>query len=247
MSPRFDPTQFTASTPRPLPIILLLDTSGSMAENASVVAGVPTATRIAVLNDAVRRMLNTLKREESVGSDFLLSVITFGGTASLIYPPASLANFTFGDLPAGGLTPLGAALGIASALIEDKTMTPSRAYAPLVVLVSDGESNDEWEKPLEDFIESGRSSKCDRMAMGIGENALGGKARQILEKFATGTGRDIFEANDADGIHKFFKFVTMSVVARSRSFDPNIIPDSDSIGKVATSKPEKNDDGESYW
>ena len=99
MSPRFDPTQFTASTPRPLPIILLLDTSGSMAENASVVAGVPTATRIAVLNDAVRRMLNTLKREESVGSDFLLSVITFGGTASLIYPPASLANFTFGDHP----------------------------------------------------------------------------------------------------------------------------------------------------
>ena len=83
--------------------------------------------------------------------------------------------------------------------------------------------------------------------MGIGEKALRGKARQILEKFITGTGRDIFEANDADGIHKFFKFVTMSVVARSQSFDPNIIPDSDSIGKVATSKPEKNDDGESYW
>ena len=181
MSPKFDPTQFTASSPKPLPIILLLDTSGSMTESASVIAGVHSASKISILNNAVRRMLNTFKKEESANNEFLLSVITFGGKASLIYPPASSTRFVFSDLPAGGSTPLGAALGIASALIEDKTMIPSRAYRPLVVLVSDGKPNDEWEKAVQDFIEIGRTSKCDRMVMGIGAEALSGEVRKMLE------------------------------------------------------------------
>jgi uncharacterized protein YegL len=70
-----------------------------------------------------------------------------------------------------GMTPLGTALQMAKAMIEDKDVVPSRAYRPTVVLVSDGGPNDAWEKPLNAFISDGRSAKCDRMAMAIGADA----------------------------------------------------------------------------
>ena len=46
---------------------------------------------------------------------------------------------------ANGMTPMGAALDIATDLIEDSDCVPRRAYRPTLVLVSDGLPNDEWQ------------------------------------------------------------------------------------------------------
>ena len=42
-------------------------------------------------------------------------------------------------------------------MIEDKKITLSRAYRPTIVLVSDGNPTDNWEDPLDDFINACRS------------------------------------------------------------------------------------------
>ena len=213
MTTQFNASDFTASKAKPLPVILLLDTSGSM-----------YGDKISSLNDSVRKMLGTFTKEESQANEFLVSVITFGGTASLTYPPTPASELAYADLSADGGTPLGAAIDMAKSLIEDREQTPGRAYRPLVVLVSDGVPTDSWEGKLDQFLQDGRSAKCDRMAMGIGREAYEGQGRATLERFISGTEHQVFEAEDAGEIHNFFKFVTMSVVTRGLSQDPNAIP-----------------------
>ena len=241
MAAQFDASAFTASKAKPLPVILLLDTSDSMnvvvnpdevvrtgrtgyAEGQLVEYVSGGKSRIDVLNEAARRMLGTFMKEESQANEFLVSIVTFGGTAALNQAPTPASDFAYTDLTAGGGTPLGAAIDVAKALVEDREQTPSRAYRPLVVLVSDGEPTDSWESKLDQFIQDGRSAKCDRMALGIGEEAIGGRGRATLERFIAGTEHQVFEAKDAGEIHNFFKFVTMSVVTRGLSQDPNAIP-----------------------
>lgn len=115
MAAQFNASEFTASKAKPLPIILLLDTSGSM-----------YGDKIRSLNDAVRKMLGTFTKEESRANQFLVSIITFGGTASLAYSPTAASELTYTNLSADGGTPLGAAIDVAKSLIEDREQTPLR-------------------------------------------------------------------------------------------------------------------------
>ena len=116
-------------------------------------------------------------------------------------------------------------------MIEDKEITPSRAYRPTIVLVSDGQPNDTgWERAMDDFINTGRSKKCDRMAMAIGSDA----DENVLKRFIDGTEHELFYANNAGQLYEFFRYVTMSVTTRSRSQNPNEIPaDADLKSKVS--------------
>ncbi len=210
----FDPSKFTAPTAKPLPVILLLDVSGSM-----------LGAKIQNLNDSVKDMLETFRDTETSEIEIDVAIITFGAELKLYQALTSASNIQWRDLSASGGTPLGTALEMAKAMIEDKSVVPSRAYRPTVVLVSDGQPTDSWEKPLNDFIHDGRSSKCDRMAMAIGADADEG----VLGKFIEGTKNRLFYAENAKQLRDFFKFVTMSVTIRTQSKDKNIVPEPSAI------------------
>ena len=216
---KFNAADFAVAKAKPLPIIMLLDESGSMGESL----GVESGTKINVLNKAVKTMLTTLSREESQASEFLISIIAFGGSGARFVDGVrntTAAGVDYHDLRPSGGTPLGAALNMDKAFIEDKEEIPSRSYRPLVVLVCDGMPNDNWETPLNGFISSGRSAKCDRMALAVGCSE-GSREWQMLEQFVAGTDNPVFTADQAGDIFKFFKFVTMSVTQRTQSKDPN--------------------------
>lgn len=235
----FDPKKFTTQTAKPLPVVLLLDVSGSM-----------SGDKIDNLNKAVVDMLDTFAREEKMETEILVSVITFGSQVELHVSYTKASQVQWQRLQADGMTPMGAALKMAKAMIEDKGITPSRAYRPTIVLVSDGQPNDSWEKPLEDFISGGRSSKCDRMAMAIGRDA----DETVLKRFIEGTPHDLFYAENAGQLHEFFQRVTMSVTMRSRSKNPNVVPtpseiklDGSSVKSNAAGSTAKSADDEGYW
>lgn len=202
----FDPSQFTAPTAKPLPVILLLDVSGSMC-----------GPKIQNLNAAVKEMLETFCDSESGETEIHVAIITFGAEVSLHQALTSASNISWHDLSAGGGTPLGTALKMAKTMIEDKDVIPSRAYRPTVVLVSDGRPGDNWKTPLQDFINEGRSSKCDRMAMAIGADA----DEDVLGKFIGNAEAPLLYAENAKQLRDAFKFVTMSVTMRTQSQNPN--------------------------
>ena len=112
---------------------------------------------------------------------------------------------------------MGAALKMAKEMIEDKEIFKSRDYRPAIILISDGEPNDSWQTPMDNFISMGRSSKCDRMAMAIGEDAN----QEVLNKFIKGTENSLFYAENADKIIENFKKITMSVTMRTKSVNKN--------------------------
>ena len=176
--------------------------------------------KISTLNSAVNDMIQSFKTAGQGEVEINLGIISFGdGGASYdlqLQPVAGISNMS---LQANGGTPMGMALRMAKDLIEDKEIIPSKGYRPAVVLVSDGEPNDDWEQPMNNFIGGGRSSKCERFAMAIGTS----QEDPVLNKFLSGTENKVFLASDASKIRDFFKFVTMSVSVRSRSQNPNTL------------------------
>jgi Uncharacterized protein encoded in toxicity protection region of plasmid R478, contains von Willebrand factor (vWF) domain len=206
----FDPSKYTIAKARPLPVILMLDRSGSM-----------EGEKILQLNAAVNEMIESFKTAGQGEVDVNIAVISFGnGGATLDLKLQSVSTIeSLLCLQADGMTPMGMALRMAKDMIEDKDEIPSKGYRPAVVLVSDGAPNDDWEKNMEDFVGNGRSSKCERFAMAIGTS----QDDPVLNKFLSGTENKVFLASEASKIRDFFKFVTMSVSVRSRSQNPNAL------------------------
>jgi uncharacterized protein YegL len=240
----FDPKKFTTPQPKPLPVVLLLDVSGSM-----------SGSKIDNLNKAVEDMLDTFAQEEKMETEILVSVITFGSQVDLHLPYTKASQVRWQRFQASGSTPMGTAFKMAKAMIEDKNTTPSRAYRPTIVLVSDGHPTDSWKEALKDFVSTGRSSKCFCMAVSIGHDA----DEEVLRRFIANTPflaqnhpNKVFYAENASQLHAFFQKVTMSTLLRTRSSAPNDVPavppdiqlDGGSV-KPNVSGSASDDDG--YW
>lgn len=198
--------QFTVQAPRPLPVLLLIDVSGSMSQDG----------KLAALNTALRDMLQAFAEERSGGAEIQAAVLAFSGSEARVHLPLQPArNVQYEVMEAEGHTPLGSALTLATRILEDRALIPSRAYRPTVVLVSDGIPTDNWEEPLGALLSAPRASKALRLALAVGEGA----DLEVLTRFA-GEGQ-VRQAHEARQLRKFFRFVTMSVTARSRSATPD--------------------------
>jgi uncharacterized protein YegL len=209
--------EFVQSGGRPLPLILLLDVSGSMGQE----------NKINDLNRAVKEMIKEFSKEESTIVEIQVAIITFGQEVKLHTNLIPASKIQWQDMSANGQTPLGSALELAKALIEDKTKITGRSYRPTVILVSDGspygESRGFWQEKMNEFINDGRSKKCDRFAMALGSSA----DVKMLESFVKDPEKKLFKAADASQIINFFRYVTMSRINMAKSSNPNENPDSD--------------------
>jgi uncharacterized protein YegL len=206
--------EFSASSTRVLPVILLTDVSGSMSVEGKIEA----------LNRAVSNMIETFGDEDDLRAEIHVAVITFGGEAAKVHTHLSPSGeVEWEPMNASGKTPMGGAMELAANLIEDKEAIPSKAYRPTVVLVSDGQPTDDWQQGLRRLSQEGRASKANRMALAIGGDA----DEAMLRRFLNDSEKVVYRADDAKRIKEFFEFVTMTVTARSRSVNPNEVPEMD--------------------
>lgn len=210
---------FVAREPRTLPIFILADASGSM-----------KGEKIIKLNLALRDMLTALNNVNDIRGKFKLCVISFGGSVRIIQPLTDIESIVLPELKASGNTPMGEALEKVAEMIEDRSIISSRSYAPTIVLISDGLPTDcpeeiknnknysYWES-LKTLLSGDRSAKSQRLALGIGDDA----DIDMLKAFINNTEIPVIKANDACGITKFFRWVTMSTVSRMNSVNPNVV------------------------
>ena len=198
--------ELTLAEPRPLPVILLADASGSMAEEG----------KIMVLNQSIKEMARDFAALDDRLGEIQLGVISFGGrSAEVVQLPVPARELRWEPLRAHGKTPLGAALDAVRELIEDRTVISSRAYRPTLVLISDGQPNDDWEAPLARLLSSERAGKAFRVAIAIGASA----DRDVLRRFTGDPRATIYEADQATDIKEVFRLLTMSVSDAHRSGD----------------------------
>lgn len=209
---RFNSNSYNAPAVKKLPVVLLLDVSGSM-----------WGEKIDELYDSVVTMVDTFVEEQLRETVIAVSIITFGSEVTLHTPYTTVIDLQkqgINRFKADGQTPLGVALTMAKDMIEDKTVTPRKIfYRPAVVLVSDGIPNDSWKEPLDDFIKNGTTRDCQRFAIAIGNDA----DREVLEKFASKPDF-VHMAEGAKDISGCFKKVTMTVSTRASSQNPDAIP-----------------------
>lgn len=201
--------KFAVPTPRPLPVIILADVSGSMSEDGKIEA----------LNAALKDMIKTFTKESRLRAEIQVGVITFGGAAAQWHLPLAAAHSVpdLTELTADGMTPMGAAFSLARELLEDKDRIPSRAFRPVLVLLSDGQPNDDYKDPFQALCASERAQKATRLAMAIGADA----DEDMLREFPNHIEAPLFKAHNARDIHRFFRAVTMSVTTRSTATDTN--------------------------
>jgi len=194
----FNPNNYKAPEAKRLPVILLLDVSGSM-----------RGEKIERLYDATIDMIETFAAAQAREQEIDVAIITFGGKLDLhtsYTPVKDLRARGLNKFTASGQTPMGTAVKMAKDMIDDKNVTVGRIYRPAVVLVSDGEPTDSWEESFKSFINEGRSAKCQRFAVAIGKDAR----REVLEKFTLDSNA-VFYAENAKDISEQFKIISISI------------------------------------
>lgn len=226
----FNPNNYKAPEVKKLPVILLLDVSSSM-----------QGAKIDSLYNATCDMIDTFVGAQLKEQSIDVAIITFGKEIRLhtAYTPVKeIQDKGLEHFKADGMTPMGTAIQMAKDMIEDKSVTPSRIYRPAVVLVSDGEPNDDWRNPMEMFINDGRSSKCQRFAVAIGEQA----DRTVLETF-TENPDNVFYAANASDLAECFKTVSMSVTSTATKPEtPKTVAEAKTPTNTPASAPAKQDD-----
>ena len=173
-----------------LPVIILADTSGSMAEDGKIHA----------LNQSFRVFAEKLAMTSNGLPETDIALISFSDSAAtrVAFTPAD--QVILPELKAGGRTALGAAVKSVQDLVHAKDIEQIYLLYPVVILVSDGSPTDKnWEPALNSF---GETVTCiQKFALAIGADAN----KSILKKFTGRNGSSVFHAEDAAQIVHFFK------------------------------------------
>ncbi len=193
-------TEYDAGLRR-LPVYLLLDCSGSM-------SGEP----IEAVRQGMRTLLGELKSDPQALESVFLSVITFDSSARQVVPLTELMQFQEPQIQATGTTALGEALTLLMQRIDEevrKTTAEQKGdWRPLIFLMTDGMPTDSWEAAADSIMRSrpGNFIACAAGA-GVDENVL----KRVTEV--------VVRLNDLepDTLKQFFKWISASVTATSRS------------------------------
>jgi uncharacterized protein YegL len=181
---------------RPLHFILLLDASGSMAVDGKIEA----------LNQAIRDAIPHLRDLASQNPfvEILVRAIAFSdGARWHIEEPSPIHDVSWPPVVAGGYTDLGAALGKVAEVLAVPPME-SRAFPPVVVVVSDGRPTDDFEAGLERLMREPWGRRAVRLAIAIGADA----DLEVLSRFIGDPSIPPFTAHDPEQLAYLVRFVS---------------------------------------
>ena len=191
-------------TPSPRKIMTLfyvVDTSGSM-----------TGDKIGSVNSAMEEAITVDLPDISTANDdaeIRVAIMQFSSGCSWITPssgPISIGDVIWNDLHANGLTDLGAACTELDKKLSRNEFLESQtgAYAPVILLFSDGGPTDNWKKSLEQLKKNNWFKHAIKIAIAIGEDA----DKTILATF-TGTPESIIAVNDKHTLKALIRKVSV--------------------------------------
>ncbi len=181
---------------RPLHFIFLLDGSGSMA----------TDGKIEALNTAIREALPHLRDlgDQNPFVEILVRAVVFAdGARWHIAEPTPVHDVSWPPVVAGGFTDLGAALTKVSEVLRVPPME-SRAFPPVLVVVSDGRPTDDFESGLERLLAEPWGRRAVRLAIAIGTDA----DHDVLARFIDDPEIRPFSAGDPEQLAYLVRFVS---------------------------------------
>ena len=193
--------QVTPSPRKIMTLFYVVDTSGSM-----------TGDKIGSVNSAMEEAITVDLPDISTANDdaeIRVAIMQFSSGCSWITPssgPISIGDVIWNDLRANGLTDLGAACTELDKKLSRTEFLESQtgAYAPVILLFSDGGPTDNWEKGLEQLKKNNWFKHAIKIAIAIGEDA----DRNVLATF-TGTPESVIAVNDKHTLKALIRKVSV--------------------------------------
>lgn len=183
-----------------LTLFYLVDTSGSM-----------SGSKIAALNTAVRETLPIIEEISSNNSDskIKIAVLEFSSGCEWMYPtPKEIEDFEWIDLQASGLTSLGEAYENLSQKLSQShgfMQEASGAFAPVILLLSDGVPTDDTEHGLQKLKANKWFNVATKVAIAIGNDTR----TQTLVDF-TGNDEAVLTVHTIDELKKIIRMVSVT-------------------------------------
>jgi hypothetical protein epulo_01596 len=195
-----------------LPIIYVLDTSGSM-----------EGSRIAAVNAAMNETMEVLKDVSSKNptAELKIAVLQFSSgpqwvTENLVF----MEDFYWNDLKAGGLTDFGSALNeLNNKLSREQFLVSEVGFkAPVIIFMSDGEPTDDYESALNKIKSNNKWFQvATKIAIAVGDDAN----IQVLQKIA-GNKEAVIKVDDLETLKKLIRVVSVTATmigSKSRTED----------------------------
>jgi uncharacterized protein YegL len=183
---------------RPLHFFWIVDTSGSMGVDG----------KIQTLNTAIREAVPSMRKEaaENPEAEVIVRVLRFDDRAAWVGEPKGVQDFEWQDLDVGGLTAMGTALSKVADQLRMPPM-PERGLPPVLVLLSDGQPNDDFEAGLERLNGEPWAKKAARIAIAIGRDA----DVEVLRQF-TGPEYPVLEATNSERLTEYIRYASTTPV-----------------------------------
>lgn len=184
-----------------LPIIYVLDTSGSM-----------EGDRIAAVNAAMNETMEVLRDVSSKNptAELKIGVLQFSSNASWITNKGLvfMEDFFWNDLSAGGFTDLGSALKeLNKKMSREEFLDSDVGYkVPVIIFMSDGEPTDTWEPELQKVNNSNKWFKAStKIAIAVGDDAN----TDVLKK-VVGNSEAVIRVDDLEALKKLIRVVSVT-------------------------------------
>jgi uncharacterized protein YegL len=162
--------EFVENPENRCPVILLLDTSGSM-------SGQP----IQDLNRGLAAFKEDVMKDAQASLSVEVAIVTFG-PVKLTQDFVTIDQFTAPKLETNGVTPMGEAIEYALDLLEQRKQTYKDNgvlyYRPWVILITDGAPTDYWEGAAQRVREAEEQRRMLFFTVGV-QGADMNKLRQI--------------------------------------------------------------------
>ncbi|MCK5718109.1 MAG: VWA domain-containing protein [Thiomargarita sp.] len=190
---------------RPLHFIWIADCSGSMSVSGKIQA----------LNTAIREAIPQMRlvAEENPNAKVLVRAIKFSDGAEWhIEAPTQINDLKWVNLTTGGLTDMGEALELLSEQLQIPPMT-DRALPPVLVLISDGQPTDNFEKGLKTLMDLPWGKNAVRIAIAVGEYVN----LEVLQQFIGNPDIKPLQANNAEQLLKYIKWASTAILKSASS------------------------------
>ena len=150
-----------AKNPEPrCPVVLLLDTSGSM-----------SGDRIDELNAGLAIFKQEVQRDTTASLRVEVAIITFDSSVNLIQDFVTIDNFYPPQLTTTGMTAMGEGIELALNEVENrKAIYKSNGiqyYQPWVLLITDGGPSDSWQSAAQRVSQATANGKISFYAVGV--------------------------------------------------------------------------------
>jgi uncharacterized protein YegL len=174
-----------------------------------------TDGKIQALNMAIREAIPHMQKvaSENPNAQVLVRAIKFSSGAQWhISQPTPVEDFKWEDLQADGVTDMGKALSMVAEQLKIPPMT-DRALPPVLVLISDGQPTDSFEKGLQALMDQPWGKKAVRIAIAIGSDA----DYDVLQKFIGHVEIKPLQANNPEALVNYIKWVSTAVLKSASS------------------------------